>query len=89
MPSCAWCGMLECPFATGESVDIEAEVVAIEDMDNDTFLKHMDARHGLSVRNGPLSNHPDRDDGWIQPYRAFHDRLHDVHHEHIDHVHLW
>lgn len=86
---CTWCGMKECPYSTGDSEPEPAEVVSADDMDNDIFLKHMDARHGLSVKWGPLSTHPDRADEWIQPYRAFHDRLHEVHEDHIDHIHLW
>lgn len=88
--ACDWCGMASCPHGTikPEVVD-PVEVVAISDMDNDTFLKHMDARHKGDFVGWPLSTHPDRDDAWIGPYRAFHDRLHDIHHGQIDHVHLW
>lgn len=66
-------------------------VPASEDMDNLTFLKHMDARHSHEVLNGPLATARSEpsNDGWVGPYRAFHDRLHDIavpgqyEHEHL------
>jgi hypothetical protein len=54
-------------------------VPSIDDMDDDTFCRHMDARHSESLSNaGPLSAHPDRAPEWVLPYRAYHDRLHDI-----------
>ena len=66
-------------------------VPSAEDMDNLTFLKHMDARHSNEVRNGPLATAKSdpTDDGWVGPYRAFHERCHDIavpgqyNHEHL------
>lgn len=66
-------------------------VPSIDDMDDDTFLKHMDKRHAHEVLAGPLSVHPDRNPSWVNPYRAFHDRVHEIESpatEH-DHEHLW
>lgn len=61
-----------------------------DEMDNETFLKHMDARHADEVKCHPLSNHPDRHDNWVGPYRAFHERLHDLALPgRYDHEHLW
>lgn len=65
-------------------------VPSIDDMDNETFLKHMDARHAADVIDGPLSAHPDRADEWVAPYRAFHERLHELALPgQYGHEHLW
>jgi hypothetical protein len=65
-------------------------VPSIDDMDNETFLKHMDARHASDFRNGPLSAHPDTADEWVGPYREFHERLHELAVPgQYDHEHLW
>ena len=65
-------------------------VPSADDMDNETFLRHMDARHAADVKDGPLSVHPDSVDAWVDPYRAFHDRLHDIAVPgQYDHEHLW
>jgi hypothetical protein len=53
------------------------EVPAAEDMDDETFIKHLEKRHAdechieapIKHRNGA---------GWIGVYRAFHDRLHQI-----------
>lgn len=58
-------------------------VPSIDDMDDGTFLKHMDDGH--VVANGPLATHPGRSQGWIGPYRALHERAHNTtpsEHEH-------
>jgi hypothetical protein len=65
-------------MARSKSTEV-VEVPSIDDMDDDTFCKHMDLRHAESLSTaGPLSNHPDRAPEWIGPYRVFHDRLHDI-----------
>lgn len=62
----------------------------IDTMDNETFLKHMDKRHADQILNGPLSDSPYIVDGWVGPYRAFHENLHNIAHPgQYDHEHLW
>lgn len=69
------------------------EVISVpsaDDMDNETFLRHMDARHAHEVLNGPLSVDPSPVDAWVSPYRAFHDNLHAIAVPgQYDHEHLW
>lgn len=57
--------------------DEVVEVPHADDMDDDTFLKHLEHRHaseckieGFIARNAVSA--------WIGSYRAFHDRLHDL-----------
>lgn len=65
-------------------------VPASDEMDNDTFLRHMDKRHSHEVLDGPLHPHPQHDDVWVGPYRANHDRLHDLASPgEYDHEHLF
>ncbi len=57
------------------------EVVSADEMDNETLCRHLEARHAEAIdieKNGSLLRHPDKADAWVLPYRAFHDRLHDI-----------
>lgn len=54
------------------------EVPDIEDMDDDTFLKHLDKRHrGDTGVEKSLADYPHRMQAWIGPYRAFHEHCHE------------
>lgn len=68
-------------------------VVSADDMSDDDFCRHMDARHAKDTgadMNGSLVRHPDRAPQWIGPYRTFHDRLHDIAlPDELDHEHLF
>lgn len=68
-----------------------AQVVNSDDMSDDDFCRHIDARHAEHLSNaGPLSGHPDRAPEWMGPWRAFHDRLHDIATPgQLDHEHLF
>ncbi len=49
------------------------------EMDNETFLKHLEKRHADQCKiEGYISRHAV--DAWIGVYRAFHDRLHMLEH---------
>lgn len=89
MAVCDWCGMASCPHGARREPVKKRQVVCADDMDNETFLKHMDKGHAREVANGPLAGSLGVDDGWVGPYRAFHDRMHELHHETQDHEHLW
>ena len=67
------------------------EVQNGDEMDNLTFLKHMDKRHSEVVLNGPLAeSRTPPYDSWVGPYRAFHDNLHNIAVPgQLDHEHLW
>jgi hypothetical protein len=49
------------------------------DMDDETFLKHLDARHSSEVKQEKaLAKSPHIMEAWVKNYRAFHQRLHDI-----------
>lgn len=53
------------------------EVPHPDDMDDETFLKHIEARHATECRiEGYISRHAV--EAWIDTYRVFHDRLHKI-----------
>lgn len=60
----------------------------IEVMDDETFIKHLGLRHADDV-DGGLTQHPHIVEAWVNPYRAYHDKLHELatpgkyNHEHI------
>lgn len=65
------------------------EVPLAEDMDDDTFLNHLEKRHIHEVKvEGYIHRHAV--DAWIGCHRAFHDRLHQISvpdqydHEHVE-----
>lgn len=64
-------------------------VPAIEDMDDDTFLKHLELRHAAECKiEGKMHRHSMY--AWVTLYRTFHARLHTLavpgqyDHEHDD-----
>lgn len=71
--------------------DEQVEVPDADDMDDETFLKHLDKRHAheTSVET-QLHKSVHAREAWVGAYRAFHERQHNVNpEEHYDHVHVW
>jgi hypothetical protein len=66
------------------------EVPLAEEMDDETFIKHVEHRHANDVKmeGGTMSRHAMQ--AWLPSYRAFHERLHDIarpgqyNHEHAE-----
>lgn len=55
----------------------QIEVPAAEDMDDETFIKHLEKRHADECKiEAPIRHRNGA--GWIGTYRAFHDRLHKI-----------
>jgi hypothetical protein len=57
------------------------EVVCVplaEDMDDETFIKHLELRHPKDVKMEGTSISRRAMSSWIGAYRAFHDRLHQI-----------
>lgn len=57
------------------------EVVSVpmtEDMDDETFIKHLELRHPKDVQMETSSMSRRAMSAWIGTYRAFHDRLHSI-----------
>jgi hypothetical protein len=54
------------------------EVPHADDMDDDTFIKHLERRHAAEckIEETPMSRRAMS--AWIGSYRAFHDRLHQI-----------
>lgn len=64
------------------------EVPDADDMDDETFLKHIEKRHAADMKieaGTSISRHAVN--AWIGSYRAYHERLHEIK-EH-DHEHVW
>lgn len=64
----------------------QVQVPPADDMDDDTFLKHLEKRHASECKiEGYIARHAV--DAWIGTYRAFHRRLHQIEvpgqHDHI------
>jgi hypothetical protein len=50
-----------------------------DDMDDETFLKHMDKRHRQDTKvDGELVLFPNRVTSWVKLYRTYHERLHQI-----------
>lgn len=64
--------------ALGNDPDDVVEVPAAEDMEDETFIRHIEARHSHEVKmeGGTMSRHAIT--AWIGSYRAFHGRLHKI-----------
>lgn len=57
------------------AIEDQVEVPLPEDMDNETFLKHIELRHAKECKiEGFVHRHNVH--VWIGMYRIFHDRLH-------------
>lgn len=57
--------------------DDVTSVPLAEDMDDETFIKHIEHRHAAECKvEGFISRHAV--ESWITTYRAFHDRLHKI-----------
>lgn len=62
-------------------------VPGADDMDDDTFLKHLDKRHTEDTGVEPvLHKLPHIQQAWVGTYRAFHEYLHNTK-EFADHEH--
>jgi hypothetical protein len=62
------------------------EVVDADEMDDKTFLKHLDKRHPEIKTERALHKNPHIAEAWVGPYRAFHEYQHrtgDNNHEHV------
>lgn len=70
-----------------------SEQVAVPDadsMDDVTFLKHLDKRHSHETQTErALHKHPHIQQAWVGPYRAFHNRQHQIQPDEYDHEHVW
>jgi hypothetical protein len=49
-----------------------------DDMDDETFMKHVEARHQADYKLGGTTTTRYALQAWIGPWRAFHRRLHDL-----------
>jgi hypothetical protein len=57
-----------------------------DDMDDETFLKHLDKRHTENCSTEvALHKHPHIQQAWVGPYRAYHRYLHTI--NEYDHEH--
>lgn len=52
------------------------EVPSAEDMDDETFLLHLEKRHAEECRMEKTPVHRHAIEAWLPSYRAFHERLH-------------
>lgn len=53
------------------------DVPHAEDMDDETFIKHIEARHAAECKvEGYIAR--EAVPAWINTYRAFHERLHSI-----------
>ena len=69
----------------------QVEVPDADDMDDETFLKHLDKRHAHETGvEHALHKSAHIASAWVGSYRAFHDFKHRTNpEEHYDHVHVW
>lgn len=67
----------------------EQDLVPVgEDMEDETFLKHLEKRHADDVKFETVPVARRAVEAWLPTYRAFHDRLHKLGpRSHYDHVH--
>lgn len=59
------------------NVMVVVEVPHPDDMDDEIFLKHLDKRHPEITHGRMLHVQPNKAKGWINPYRAYHKRMHE------------
>lgn len=52
------------------------EIPSQDEMDDETFLKHVTKRHPEITEGRNVAAYPNRAKGWISPYRALHRRMH-------------
>lgn len=69
--------------------DEQVEVVHADEMDDETFLKHLDKRHSHETgTERALHEFPHIQSAWVGAYRAFHEYQHRVNPtESYDHIH--
>lgn len=71
--------------------DEQVQVPDADDMDDQTFLQHLDKRHTheTSVEQ-QLHKSVHAREAWVGAYRAFHERQHSIKGEEAyDHIHVW
>ncbi len=72
------------------AMDELVEVPDIDEMDDETFLKHIDKRHVKDVKTEKaLHSLPHIQSAWVGPYRAYHEYLHRTKPDEHDHEHVW
>lgn len=65
----------------------QVEVPLAEDMDDETFIKHIENRHAEDCKVETFISR-NAVQAWIGSYRAFHERLHMIEHPgQYDHFH--
>lgn len=71
--------------------DEQVEVPDADDMDDMTFLKHIDKRHDHETKTErALHKSAHIAEAWVGTYRAFHEYQHRVNGDDAyDHVHVW
>lgn len=69
----------------------QVQVPDPDEMDDETFLKHIDKRHSHETQTEKkLHKSPHIAEAWVGAYRAFHEYKHRVSGEDAyDHVHVW
>lgn len=70
-----------------------ADIVQVDDaddMEDETFLKHLDLRHAHETgTEKALHEYPHIQSAWVGAYRAFHERQHRNNPDGYDHEHVW
>lgn len=70
--------------------DEVVEVPDADDMDDETFLKHIDKRHSQDTGTEvALHKLPHIQSAWVGAYRAFHEFKHKEAPDRYDHEHTW
>jgi hypothetical protein len=79
------------PYVPVLRIEEPVEVPLAEQMDNETFIKHLEYRHAQDCGFEQAIVSRDGMVAWIGAYRAFHDRLHTLaipgQYDHV-HVHM-
>jgi hypothetical protein len=67
------------------AVEDIVEVPPIKDMDDETFLKHLELRHAQDT--GVETHHTHAMSAWMNVYRTFHEKIHELatpgQHDHV------
>lgn len=68
----------------------QVEVPDADEMDDETFLKHIDHRHSHEVKTErALHKFPHIASAWVGTYRAYHEYKHRTNPGDYDHEHVW
>jgi len=85
-------GAVKKPHRQQEYSEDERVIVPdADDMEDETFLKHLDKRHAHETgTEHALHQFPHIQAAWVGTYRAFHDYQHRINGEDAyDHEHVW